>query len=84
MRLLILMGVIYLGYRALKSWMIGGGRVSGTLSGSNSGQIDDIMVKDPFCDTYFPKRNGVRLKHKGEDLFFCSAECRDKFSKRHS
>jgi YHS domain-containing protein len=43
------------------------------------GQIDDIMVKDPFCDVYFPKREGIHLNINGEDLYFCSTECRDKF-----
>ncbi|MBU1163547.1 MAG: hypothetical protein KKA75_05285 [Proteobacteria bacterium] len=37
------------------------------------------MIKDPFCETYFPKRNGVHLLVDGKDLYFCSTECRDKF-----
>lgn len=49
-----------------------------------TGKIDDIMIKDPFCETYFPKRNGFHLRFDGEDLFFCSNECRDKFLKSHS
>ena len=83
MRLLLLMGAVYLGYRALKSLMLPGGPSPDTLNSGRQNEIDDIMVKDPVCDTYFPKRNGVRLKHKGQDLLFCSAECRDKFSERY-
>ena len=41
--------------------------------------IDDIMVKDPFCGVYFPKRSGVILRKDGEVLYFCSAECRNAF-----
>lgn len=41
--------------------------------------VDDIMIKDPFCETYFPKRDGVHLHFEGEDLIFCSAQCRDGF-----
>ena len=74
------MGIVYLGYRAVKSWMLPGAQSRDAVSGQNAGEIDDVMVKDPFCDTYFPKRNGVRLRHRGEDLFFCSRECRDKFT----
>jgi YHS domain-containing protein len=50
-----------------------------TVAGENTGKIDDVMVKDPFCQAYFPKRNGLRLKVNGEDLYFCSQQCRDKF-----
>jgi YHS domain-containing protein len=42
-------------------------------------EFDDIMVKDPFCNTYFPKRSGVHLHYKGQDLYFCKTECRDGF-----
>jgi len=45
----------------------------------SAGEIDDVMIKDPFCEMYFPKRDGVHQKLDGEDLYFCSAECRDKY-----
>ncbi len=73
MRLLILLGVIYLGYRFLKSMITAGHRPAET------GQIDDIMVKDPYCQVYFPRRNGVHLHSEGQDLYFCSAECKEKY-----
>ena len=80
MRLLIFMGLLYLGYRAVKSWMLPGAPSRDAVSGQKASEIDDVMVKDPFCDTYLPKRDGVQLKHQGEDLFFCSRECRDQFT----
>ena len=43
------------------------------------GQIDDDMVKDPYCGVYFAKRDGVLLRHQGKDIYFCSEECRDNF-----
>ena len=79
MRLLIIIGVAYLAYRALKSWMLQNASTKKTVAGETAGEIDDVMVKDPLCQAYFPKRNGVRLKTNGEDLYFCSQECRDKF-----
>jgi hypothetical protein len=48
------------------------------------GQIDDIMIKDPFCETYFPKRDGIHLKFEDKDLYFCSTDCRDRFIERNS
>jgi len=41
--------------------------------------VDDVMVKDPFCETYFPQRKAIKGVVKGETLYFCSAACRDKF-----
>jgi len=77
-RLLTFAGVIYLTYRLLKFW-----KLKNTQSKAGFGKtdnvVDDIMIKDPFCETYFPKRNGVHLLVDGKDLYFCSTECRDKF-----
>ena len=79
MKLLILLLIAYLGYRGLKSWMLQNMPSDKSVSGRASGEIDDVMVKDPFCEVYFPKRNGVHLRHQGGDLYFCSTECKDKY-----
>jgi hypothetical protein len=50
-----------------------------TVSGKEAGQIDDVMIKDPYCEAYFPKRNAVHLNLNTNDLYFCSKECRDKY-----
>lgn len=47
-------------------------------------RIDDVMIKDPFCEVYFPKREGHHLKYDGKDLYFCSSICREKFIAAHS
>ncbi|MBW1728928.1 MAG: hypothetical protein JRI63_11780 [Deltaproteobacteria bacterium] len=49
-----------------------------------AGEIDDVMIKDPFCEIYFPKKDGVHLRINGKDLYFCSKECRDKFLEKYS
>ena len=41
--------------------------------------VDDVMVKDPFCETYFPKRDGIKKVIGGQTYYFCSIECRDKY-----
>ena len=53
-----------------------------TVSGKEAGQIDDVMIKDPYCEAYFPKRNAVHLNLNANDLYFCSKECRDKYIAR--
>ena len=88
MRFLIILALIYVAYRAIKSWMLPGGssknKISREAGGEIGGKIDDVMVKDPYCEVYFPKRNGVHLKINGKDLYFCSTTCRDNYIKQHS
>jgi hypothetical protein len=84
MRLLIFLAIVYLGYRALKSWMFKHVNFEKTGTGKSTGEIDDIMVKDPYCEVYFPKRNGIRVRIDGEYHFFCSTECRDKYMSSRS
>jgi YHS domain-containing protein len=71
-------------YRALKSWVLPTTRSSKSVPGNEVGKIDDVMVKDPFCEAYFPKRNAVHLNLGGKELLFCSTECRDKYLAAHS
>ena len=85
MRLLIVLGMLFLGYKVLKSFLTSSGLFQNTasrnpVSRETAGEIDDVMIKDPYCEVYFPKRNGVHLKVDGKDLYFCSAECKDKYS----
>ncbi len=79
MKLLILLAIVYLGYKALKYWMLQNTAMGKTVSQKATREIDDIMVKDPFCEVHFPKRNGVYLRMEGKDLYFCSMRCRDGF-----
>lgn len=82
MRLLILLGLFYLGYRTVKSWVFQDSSKE-KISGQTAAQIDDVMVKDPFCEVYFPKRDGLHLRVDDVDYYFCSKECRDKYMALH-
>jgi uncharacterized protein len=83
-RFVILAVVGYVAYRALKSWMFPNASSSESVAGRNVGEIDDIMIKDPYCEAYFPKKDAVHLKFDGKDMQFCSTACRDKFLADHS
>jgi YHS domain-containing protein len=37
------------------------------------------MIKDPYCQAYFPRRDAVHLNLSGNDLYFCSKKCRDQY-----
>ena len=78
-RFIILFVVGYVLYRSLKSWMFPAASSSRSVSSGTAAEIDDVMIKDPFCEAYFPKRNGVHLTFGGKDLYFCSNQCKDKY-----
>ncbi len=44
-------------------------------------KVDDVMVKDPACGIYLPKRDAVRERIKGETHYFCSERCAKNFRK---
>ena len=78
MKLLLLMIIAYLAYRAVKSWVMRNLQAPGQ-NDSRHPSIDDVMVKDPVCGIYFPQREGVELRRGGQTVLFCSAACRDRF-----
>ena len=80
MKLLFLIFVAYLAYRVGKSWLMR--KLQGPAKeGCRDPSVVDVMVKDPVCGIYFPQREGVQLQHGGKTYVFCSAACREQFSK---
>jgi YHS domain-containing protein len=78
MRFLIFILLFYLGYRYFKS-LTAGRTVTGS-SPEAAERIEDILVQDPFCQIYVPKREALSMKIEGQTLYFCSEECRLKFT----
>jgi YHS domain-containing protein len=83
MRILILILLAYLGYRIVKTLVGSSSSGRAPQQGKTQGAIDDVMVKDPLCETYFPKRDGVKAVIKGETIYFCSEKCRDQYLARN-
>jgi YHS domain-containing protein len=77
-----MVGLAYFIYKKLTS----GSRHtdSPNISGNHREAIEDMMVQDPYCKTYFPRREGVPLNVGGENVYFCSKECREKFMAEQS
>jgi len=40
------------------------------------------MAKDPVCGMQVDEKSAIKLVKSGEDYFFCSSSCRDKFQKK--
>jgi uncharacterized protein len=79
-KILIYILLIYIVYKVFRSIMAPSG--DSTRKGyGETGAADDIMIKDPVCEIYFPKKDGVCLNLDGNEICFCSNECRDKYLK---
>lgn len=48
-------------------------------SDNGLGLIDDEMVKDPICQTYIPKSSAIKTRIAGQEHYFCSPTCAEKF-----
>lgn len=79
MRFLFLCLLVYVIYRVLRG-LGGSTRPQARQEYTNaSSPVDDIMVKDPFCQTYVPEREAIRTVIDGETVYFCSEACRDRY-----
>jgi YHS domain-containing protein len=73
---LVFFGILaYLLYRIVKVIFFPSTKVN---RGSAQGVVDE-MVQDPFCKTYIPRRESVRRIIQGQEVFFCSDDCADKY-----
>lgn len=77
----LILGVLI--YRAVKGWLGSSGHHSDQVSRQSPHEVDDVMIKDPVCGSYFPQRLGVTLDCGDKDLCFCSVECRDRYLAQH-
>lgn len=81
-RLLIFAILGFVIYRALKSWLNSAGHHNHHSTDAQA--VDDVMIKDPVCGAYFAQHNGVALNVSQEVIYFCSSECRDKYTAQQS
>ena len=77
-RLLLGLLVGYLGYRLIKKVL-----QSWTLGGSAKPQFrpdePELLVQDPVCGTFIPKKDALKVHKDGQDYFFCSEGCLKRF-----
>ncbi len=76
-RIVILAVLFYILYRLLT----GGGKKPAAKNNAGGGlPAQDILVEDPVCHTYIPKKQAVSAKIDGTAYYFCSKECRKKYT----
>jgi YHS domain-containing protein len=77
-RLLLGLGLGYLGYRAIK-------KVAGSLGlwpqapKPLADNEPDVLVQDPVCKTFIPRREALQTQKDGKVYFFCSEGCLKRF-----
>jgi YHS domain-containing protein len=78
-KILLGLGLGYLGYviikqvaRSLGLWPQGPRPLEKT-------QGPDVLVQDPVCKTFIPRREALRAEKDGTTYFFCSEGCLKRF-----
>ena len=78
LRILIMAGLAYLLYQLFKTVF----KSNREIEPRENGGVIDEMVQDPVCKTYIPRREAVRKRIDGKDIFFCSKACASKYQSR--
>lgn len=83
LKFLVLAVVGYVFYRVLKSMMIDSGTSSSDAKQRGPSDVDDVLLQDPVCKTYVPQRNSIHIRRNGQEIYFCSEKCRDRYIEDH-
>ena len=78
-RLLLGLGLGYLGYVIIKQVAISLGLWPQAPKPLERNRDADVLVQDPVCKTFIPRREALRADKSGETYFFCSEGCLKRF-----
>jgi YHS domain-containing protein len=78
-RIVIIGILIYIIYRLLIGPRKSVAPGKQNLKGGHGTAVDDVLVKDPVCNTYVPKGQALVLLHNRQTYHFCSDACRKTF-----
>jgi len=77
-QLLFLVLIVALGY-LISNLLFPKRRVPRETRGRRPTTVTQEMVRDPVCQLYLPRAEAIRRKVRGQEHFFCSPGCLDKF-----
>ena len=78
-RLLLGLGLGYLGYVIIKQVARSLGLWPQAPRPLAPDQEPDVLVQDPVCKTFIPRREALRAEKGGTTYFFCSEGCLKRF-----
>jgi len=84
-RLVIFGFLIYLAYRFAK-WIITSPGIKGRDMPEHQvpAAPGEDLVEDPYCHIYVPMSQAHKTTIDGQDLYFCSERCLEKYISEHS
>lgn len=74
---LILLIIFFLLFYLVLRYLLKG--TMGPMAKKEKGSEPEELVQDPYCQTYFPKKLGIKKKIEGRTLYFCKEECLKKY-----
>jgi uncharacterized protein len=77
-QLLFLALIMALGY-LISQLLFPKRRVPRGTAGETPTAVTQEMVRDPVCQLYLPRSEAIHRKIRGQEHFFCSPGCLDKF-----
>jgi uncharacterized protein len=78
-RLLILIILFIVVYRAIKSWLRRLSEPQERSAAPPSMKADDVMIQDPECGIYLARRDAVTFSENGKTYYFCSQSCKNSY-----
>jgi len=78
-RLILGLGLGYLGYVVIKRLAGSLGLWPRTPRPLENNRDADVLVQDPICKTFIPRREALRADKDGATYFFCSEGCLKRF-----
>ena len=78
-RLLLGLGLGYLGYVIIKQVAVSLGLWPQAPKPLERNRDADVLVQDPVCKTFIPRREALKAEKNGATYFFCSEGCLKRF-----
>lgn len=80
LRFIIIMLITYLAYKFLTGLFVTK-RTQHRHVPSQPGQMAsrEDLVEDPYCHTYIPLSNALKISVQGKTVYFCSKKCLDEY-----
>ena len=78
LKLILWILVIFVGFKLMK-FVKSDLKTTKKVATTTPPPIEDVMLQDPYCKTYFPKNQGVVARIQQNEVYFCCVECKNAF-----
>jgi YHS domain-containing protein len=78
-KILLYFGLGYIGYVIIKKVAVSLGLWPQAPKPLERDREPDVLVQDPVCKTFIPRREALRAEKDGATYFFCSEGCLKRF-----